>query len=88
MGEKYDGIRCCWNPTNHILYLYNFSILMFIFASTKFEKRDIQEEDMSCHFFYVLQPPSLINLLTVSCGTHYLFSSLQLSLSPSFRLAL
>lgn len=21
MGEKYDGVRVCWNPNKHILYL-------------------------------------------------------------------
>jgi hypothetical protein len=20
MGEKYDGIRCCWNPSRKLLY--------------------------------------------------------------------
>jgi hypothetical protein len=22
MGEKYDGVRCCWNPEVHLLYLF------------------------------------------------------------------
>lgn len=21
MGEKYDGVRACWNPVRHTLYL-------------------------------------------------------------------
>jgi hypothetical protein len=22
MGEKYDGIRCCWNPIENTVYLF------------------------------------------------------------------
>lgn len=26
VGEKYDGIRCCWHPERQILYLYKVTI--------------------------------------------------------------
>lgn len=34
MGEKYDGVRCCWHPGNKLLYPYHTfgSLFQFIYA--------------------------------------------------------
>lgn len=46
MGEKYDGIRCCWNPTLGAAYLtlvldYNFSFICFDSSSYTRNGREI-----------------------------------------------
>ena len=33
MGEKYDGVRCCWNHINKSLYPRDFSLVcVFVFV--------------------------------------------------------
>lgn len=29
MGEKYDGVRCCWHPLDQQLYLVNLVVDLF-----------------------------------------------------------
>src|SRR3978361_259858 len=79
MGEKYDGIRCCWNSTHHVLYLFIFFYIHFInlynfyfvcISDDIVDIGDILEEDMNCHLLCLFQIAFLINLLMVSCGMH------------------
>ena len=37
LGEKYDGLRCCWNPKNHTMYpLFFFALLPLFLKSYYF----------------------------------------------------
>ena len=66
VGEKYDGIRCCWNPSQRIVYLN--SILSFLKA-VKFDINVYtQGQARRFHYWEVLQNHFLLLLLTVNFG--------------------
>lgn len=43
LGEKYDGIRCIWNPQQQKLYLFVFSFFINLFFDAgKYNKTGIE----------------------------------------------
>ena len=69
MGEKYDGLRCCWNAYRRILYPNNRILCQL---SNWLQKDILEKEERLLYHLGLLSTIREESSLMVSCGTFFL----------------